>query len=163
MFYLNYITFHTKDIFNKLYRHSLNTIQSKRLSLVQCSSNPISSIFFSFYLMEGIIGAGINYLKFDLISTGEMRNLILDNANVMFSDILFCTILTLQTFLISFMRGIMVAGPLLQFSPTTSAPASSRRRHASGSGIPSWVRLFSREANVITAGTVEIIKNNQVD
>ena len=61
------------------------------------------------------------------------------------------------------MRGIIVAGPLLQFNPTTSAPASSRRRHASGSGIPSWVKLFSREANVITAGTVEIIKNNQVD
>lgn len=48
-------------------------------------------------------------------------------------------ILTLHTFLISFISGSIVRGPLAQFSPTTAAPSSSNRLQASGIGILSVV------------------------
>ena len=64
-----------------------------------------------------------------------------------------CThILTLQSFLISFIRGSIVRGPLAQFSPTTAAPSSSNRLQASGIGTLSVVMSGQYAANVITAG-----------
>lgn len=63
--------------------------------------------------------------------------------------------ITLHTFLISLARGSMVLGPLPQFTPTTAAPASSRRRHASGIGTSSVVISGQYGVMVITAGTPE--------
>ena len=71
-------------------------------------------------------------------------------------------VFTLHSFLISFSNGSIVAGPLLQFSPTTAAPASSRRRHASGKGISSNVVSGTKAVNVITAGKPEY-KQTEVD
>lgn len=61
-------------------------------------------------------------------------------------------ILTRQSFLISFIRGSIVRGPLAQFSPTTAAPSSSNRLQASGIGTLSVVMSGQYAANVITAG-----------
>ena len=61
-------------------------------------------------------------------------------------------ILTLQSFLISFIRGSIVRGPLAQFSPTTAAPSSSNRLQVSGIGTLSVVVSGQYAANVITAG-----------
>ena len=71
-------------------------------------------------------------------------------------------LLTLQTFLISLIAGNMVSGPLIQLSPTTVAPASSRRKQASGRGTPSNVKSASLTgANVTTAGRPVKQKNRQ--
>ena len=59
---------------------------------------------------------------------------------------------TLQVSRISFNKGSIVAGPLLQFNPTTLAPASSRRRHASGNGTSSKVTSGTNAVSVMTAG-----------
>ena len=45
-----------------------------------------------------------------------------------------------------------MAGPLLQFNPTTLAPASSSRRHASGNGTSSKVTSGTNAVSVMTAG-----------
>ena len=45
-----------------------------------------------------------------------------------------------------------MAGPLLQFNPTTLAPASSRRRQASGNGTSSKVTSGTNAVSVMTAG-----------
>lgn len=66
--------------------------------------------------------------------------------------------LTLQTFLISFSRGSIVLGPLQQFNPTTSAPASSKRLQASGNVKSSLVLSSTCGAIVTTAGTVMLVK-----
>lgn len=66
--------------------------------------------------------------------------------------------LTLQTFFISFSRGSIVLGPLQQFNPTTSAPASSKRLQASGNVKPSLVLSSTCGAIVTTAGTVMLVK-----
>lgn len=62
-------------------------------------------------------------------------------------------IAALQDFRISRSSGIMVRGPLAQLIPTTAAPASSRRRQASGIGTPSIVSSGQYGAKVMTAGT----------
>ena len=61
--------------------------------------------------------------------------------------------LTLQTLRISFRRGSIVLGPLQQFRPTTSAPASSSCLQASGKVKPSLVLSSTCGAKVTTAGT----------
>lgn len=56
----------------------------------------------------------------------------------------------------------MVRGPLAQLNPTTAAPASSRRRQASGIGTPSIVSSGQYGAKVMTAGTpIECIVQRQ--
>lgn len=56
----------------------------------------------------------------------------------------------------------MVRGPLAQLIPTTAAPASSRRRQASGIGTPSIVSSGQYGAKVMTAGTpIECIVQRQ--
>ena len=49
--------------------------------------------------------------------------------------------------------GSIVRGPRMQLSPTTAAPASSRRRHASSGVQPSRVSGARWTASVMTAGS----------
>lgn len=127
------------------------------------------------YLKEYVFFCAIKYIAFfpEIIHSSyslcnleafqkaivRSRNGIRCNFILYFFSVLLCTImvrlLTLHTFLISLTRGSMVRGPLPQFTPTTAAPASSKRRQASGNGTSSVVISGIYAVIVITAGTPE--------